>query len=412
MGCWNETCMLSRLPIFHGDDACLVLIAARPRFETGCRPDGAYVPVTTLFRGQYDDYGRLQDPQAPPEAWKLLRECRFVVPRDGDYVPFHMDAGTDGELLGELTDTARDGDLFIASQTNPPRQAIPVLMHACLVDDALKFVQDGPEWDETVRSTTLRVRLLDPIRSALRDTASFRNASILPALKELLRLQHWMDLARLAWSPTSGSGSQQGTEGPVMDLHVRTCRMALRQSARYSEYEPSADASALMDASLAFLLDAAIEIVSAMPDPDPDLVKLVADYTDGKPPRPGPLLRAIEKQAPATLAGRRAKTAAMRSAAALREKLLSDCAVRADLLAMDIVQEAVSWSPTPMLDSLDGLSFALRSAAHGPWDPKGLRRAAETCLSALSAALTDVHAPQALLEAAAAIHSGLEAALA
>jgi hypothetical protein len=60
MGCWNETCAFSRLPI-HQDDPIVVIITS----DT-CRPyDSMYefanYAVTTPLYGKYDDYGGIED---------------------------------------------------------------------------------------------------------------------------------------------------------------------------------------------------------------------------------------------------------------------------------------------------------------------------------------------------------------
>lgn len=56
MGCWNETCMLSKLPIFHGEKVKILFLVENPN---GSRTDPTlqYLPMPLVIEGKYDDYG-------------------------------------------------------------------------------------------------------------------------------------------------------------------------------------------------------------------------------------------------------------------------------------------------------------------------------------------------------------------
>lgn len=63
MGCWNETCMITQLPIKEGDK--IVIIPIRKIGEVGidssCYTDTCFKPLPIILRGKYDDYGRAYD---------------------------------------------------------------------------------------------------------------------------------------------------------------------------------------------------------------------------------------------------------------------------------------------------------------------------------------------------------------
>lgn len=62
MGSWNETCMLSGLPIQPGDSCYAVILLENPEVYDICYPTSSYIPLF-ICRGVYDDYGRLADIQ-------------------------------------------------------------------------------------------------------------------------------------------------------------------------------------------------------------------------------------------------------------------------------------------------------------------------------------------------------------
>jgi len=60
MGCWNETCFLTHLPIFHGERAVFI-----PLYQKYAMPGAHYVNDSFLFAGtpmtgEYNDYGIIE----------------------------------------------------------------------------------------------------------------------------------------------------------------------------------------------------------------------------------------------------------------------------------------------------------------------------------------------------------------
>lgn len=68
MGCWNETCFMSNLPIRHGDPV-VAFITAQGSWESTkhrdrasfCYPGDEEEPISLPIRAQYNDYGSLED---------------------------------------------------------------------------------------------------------------------------------------------------------------------------------------------------------------------------------------------------------------------------------------------------------------------------------------------------------------
>ena len=61
MGCWNETCGLSQNTIKHGDDVYAVIILNNIAVEKSCYANGISSPMTFVMKGQYNDYGSIEN---------------------------------------------------------------------------------------------------------------------------------------------------------------------------------------------------------------------------------------------------------------------------------------------------------------------------------------------------------------
>lgn len=73
MGCWNETCMVSRLPILYGLRCCGVLAVHTGENNNMSYTTNAYKPISPIFEGEYDDYGFLFIPSTIYKTPKVKR---------------------------------------------------------------------------------------------------------------------------------------------------------------------------------------------------------------------------------------------------------------------------------------------------------------------------------------------------
>lgn len=62
MGCWNHTCALSNLPVFHGDEVCVFLLEQVPHDQGHnlVRSTSMWRPGFIHFTGKYNDYGAVE----------------------------------------------------------------------------------------------------------------------------------------------------------------------------------------------------------------------------------------------------------------------------------------------------------------------------------------------------------------
>lgn len=64
MGCWNATCGLSGLPILSRDKVVFLILESQDcnlPGSDGCEATDYYKPITLPFRGEYNDYGCVQN---------------------------------------------------------------------------------------------------------------------------------------------------------------------------------------------------------------------------------------------------------------------------------------------------------------------------------------------------------------
>lgn len=61
MGCWNESCMLTHLPIYSGERTYAVVLLEHPLYgNSPCYACHNYTPLF-IFEGTYNDYGSLEN---------------------------------------------------------------------------------------------------------------------------------------------------------------------------------------------------------------------------------------------------------------------------------------------------------------------------------------------------------------
>ena len=75
MGCWNETCFMSNLPIRWGNKVAFFVFAPTSHQEImeTCYPDDNYVPLCFPIIGEYDDYGRIENFTMNPYMEQYLK---------------------------------------------------------------------------------------------------------------------------------------------------------------------------------------------------------------------------------------------------------------------------------------------------------------------------------------------------
>lgn len=252
MGCWNETCFLTRLPIFVGQPVKLLFVALNSKgYRNSVHPDGWWKPIALPFSGRYDDYGRIEDVMDDADAVGMLAAVKFRIKSNENCEPFDPArlSGPDWEgALRDLAEAANQCGLEaeILDGMRKPYWA-PVagqMAHAW----AWRHIADSnvasdPEY---LGSTAMRLSVAGPLREALVQLdpvwgKDFADAH--PRIKkahaiEIASLMAGMEDLRIAFGPTCGSGSQDGMQAPWQAEFYKLMFVAAASlPRRYDEYE-------------------------------------------------------------------------------------------------------------------------------------------------------------------------------
>lgn len=240
MGCWNETCFLTGLPVFAGQPAKLMFIAATA--------DGRWLPASLPVDGSYDGYGGIENAMYDGAAASVLASARFRVVHGGGHEPEPFDAsrlaGPDqDQALRELANhSAREELELLVADGNPIksswRPAIAVMAHAWAWDHIVDSIRSVPE--DPASSVTFRLGTADPLRSALRD-AAYRDEpdkNLMTAAVGLAKLMDGMQDMRLTFHPAAGKGSQDAMDaGWQLEFQKKRLVAALSAAHRHDEQE-------------------------------------------------------------------------------------------------------------------------------------------------------------------------------
>ncbi len=204
MGYWNETCMLTGLPIQTGEDVVGYFIARRRVPDGKTYPNAFYAPVTTPIYGQYDGYGRMENVRPGTPADKLLQVAGVKTKHNGKYEDI-----IEPDVLACALRANTEHNLFI-----PDSGKLRTYCPAYLVMVRREF--------HDTAMTAMNSRGCMPVNE--RDTGAF--SQVEPILRhavqnkllnyehvrELVAFNRYLALMRRSWHPTTGAGSQDEIE--------------------------------------------------------------------------------------------------------------------------------------------------------------------------------------------------------
>lgn len=204
MGCWNETCLLSRLPIACGQEIVCVFIAPVNAWPGTVYADSQYVPLSLPFKGRYDDYGRIEDVEYDEAALRSLsNETLWAEAPDGWIQVRTPMPGYENisRRVTDLSDAARQDKLWIGNElyAGGRAQVRQAFFHRDLWDYAVEQ-KLGPMSDGYIDTLALKW----PAAKGIGKT----DKPARKALKTLAAMDAAMNLMRVAWQPTCGTGHQ------------------------------------------------------------------------------------------------------------------------------------------------------------------------------------------------------------
>lgn len=240
MGSWNETCMVTNLPILVGDPVICQVIVAAPFVDplqsaaNSVYPHDRFVPVGWPFRAKYNDYGyveKIEEDRFTEDTLDYMRN--HLIERPLGENRYHDHEVRKDKLSWESLDSWFHGKrvlignpvaLFGGRELAKYRSVGMVMIHepvyktmttyrdpwwsGTIAADIREGMEAPPEpFNDLIMPSKLNRYLRDHEMNNPRRLDGDREETI----KRLVEMAHFdeaLSAARRQWAPTSGAGSQ------------------------------------------------------------------------------------------------------------------------------------------------------------------------------------------------------------
>jgi hypothetical protein len=119
MGCWNDTCFVTNLPVFAGDPVEVLFLRYSPVGDNNyCDPNDNWTPYKFTFSGEYDDYGGVENCKgvALPLLVEAIQENLVEMPAmmtEYGNLEIYSSVKAEGLTIGKILDYESDGRLKV-----------------------------------------------------------------------------------------------------------------------------------------------------------------------------------------------------------------------------------------------------------------------------------------------------------
>lgn len=217
MGCWNETCMISHLPILGGEKCTAVILLKREFPNVGFNAVNEYIPIATIH-GEYDGYGCLEniDHAEASALLSAIPSLQLMVPAPNGCV---MLTGYIPSTPEDFMKTAVSGDLLANDNRGPH---IP--LHIVFIKERMASLADTRNDTDLLDAAFAKDAKL-PLCVLVNTLAGNCDYTILPkfieayisagkevackSIEQILALTQLLNNLRLGWHVPCGRGSQR-----------------------------------------------------------------------------------------------------------------------------------------------------------------------------------------------------------
>lgn len=202
MGCWNESCMLTDLPIDSGEKIGTVLIAKISNENRHTDPHDVWTPISPILYGKYDDYGGIRDiqPMKTPYMTAIAAMDAGRIHPVGFYNS--QEKRVIYDQLSDLLSDAERGNVFLNA---PGTNGKTIFQPVSIAHMKQNFVQMALEFPEAKEMSILPDTL--PAFSMRHPFLRLCNQCGID-ITEVYRLDIALQMLRRSWQPVSGCGSQ------------------------------------------------------------------------------------------------------------------------------------------------------------------------------------------------------------
>lgn len=200
MGCWNETCGLTNLPIFSGEKTCAVIIEEMRPYNKSCLSAENWCPIGPAIWGNYSGYGYIED---IPDEEEVKAFYRQVMEKNGaKFVDKSMNACT-FDHLDIFFQYVQEGEIYCIHDGT-----IHHLQVVLFSKDAVERAKKNPDlmFYKTMKPEDIFCTY--GMRSKLLRTFYDAGAD----LRDVVTIDLALRKLRRNWCPTSGCGSQNSIE--------------------------------------------------------------------------------------------------------------------------------------------------------------------------------------------------------
>ena len=200
MGCWNETCGLTNLPIFSGEKTCAVIIEELRPYNKSCLSAENWCPIGPAIWGDYSGYGYIED---IPDEEEVKNFYRQVMEKNGaKFVDKSMNACT-FDHLDMFFRYVQEGEIYCVHDGT-----IHHLQVVLFSKDAVERAKKNPDlmFYKTMKPEDIFCTY--GMRSKLLRTFYDAGAD----LRDVVTIDLALRKLRRNWCPTSGCGSQDSIE--------------------------------------------------------------------------------------------------------------------------------------------------------------------------------------------------------
>lgn len=263
MGCWNESCMVTGLPICYRESCSVVLLIESPYQNHGCYASHTWAPLF-IMDGIYDDYGCIEE-----ESTENYRELTKLVL---DCLPYHMPENIQNPFGTLITDASGnqvklDCHHGVTEDAKAELRIFPVFLRKDISKLAAENMTDHEyeksaierlfseiksevtyttdDEKEQIRSECRLhdkiadlMRMISPsapnpvLRKFLTDCMQTNAKVAIPVVTRLIELTCLLEDLRKSWHIPSGSGSQESlnpAQQKFADLYANNLEDLIRR---------------------------------------------------------------------------------------------------------------------------------------------------------------------------------------